>query len=48
MSARKPADRRVAGDRLAKHIFDEISRNNLIAEPRRDPVNDRVLERRTV
>jgi len=24
------ADRRVAGDRLAKHIFDEISRNNLM------------------
>jgi hypothetical protein len=27
------ANRLVAGDRLAKHIIDEISRNNLIAEP---------------
>src|SRR5580704_2185851 len=38
----------VAGDRLAKQIIDEISWNNLIAEPRRDPVNDRVLEGQAV
>ena len=34
--------------RLGKNIGDKIGRNNLIAEPRRDPVNDRVLERRVV
>lgn len=34
--------------RPGKNIGDKIGRNNLIAEPRRDPVNDRVLERRTV
>jgi hypothetical protein len=33
---------------LGKHIGDEKGRNNLIAKPRRDPVNDRILEARAV
>jgi hypothetical protein len=48
MSARKPALSRIAGDRLSKNIGNEIGGNNLIAGPRRNPVNDGILEARPV
>jgi hypothetical protein len=42
------ADRLVGGNRLSENIGNEESWNNLIAKPRRNPVNDRVLEARPV